>query len=957
MLKMKRTVTTFLFFLLIGIQLIYGVEKRQNTERTSSYSALNDTVTIITEDTTGIVSWAINDKTTVTQAGVNPEFRYFSVLPKHGTVIKNEETQNFIYSPNSNYYQVIQSEPADSFLYVTEFTNGTTSYGFDSAWVIIDSIIGVNDQPIAVNDTINSKQGESPLYITPLKNDSDPDRVGLSVQILSGHGPHHGKISYPSTAYILNKEQLFFPNHNIPYNLNLQLDYELRDMSYLNDTAFIYSPDTTFYGYDSIVYIIKEYKPNNIPPLPIMLKNYEYAHSEDADTATIVFFIEAKDYIPIAVNDTIYLEQQDERTTPIHFWRPQYNDLDADTLPNKPLNIFDVPFIFKDKSKLASATSLTDTLFFYHDVPVSDNTSQELVYKRDSNMATYIYGRLRYTYAENFSGVDSLHYVSIEKKLNNSRYPNKFRNDTSEIGTVYFVVSPKNHIPVPHADTIHFDWDKVDTLSSGKLGQYYDVLANDVDIDLITDKEIATLQRFFSEDLSNLSTLDSLHLVNKNDTLSGAGTKKATIGTALIYDDSVFYEYKPPYPNSYLIDSFKYLAVDASGDGDNAWVYITNKAPIAKDINIHVSEPFVTNEADTSIATNLAVLAANDDHLFVVFNEDNTLTTPNKSSYSEIVKPETGDINYIYHKGFTTYDAFQYIISDHLTTDTAWVRITNTPCIAKEDTLIFNENPFSSSFTNIQWENDIDVLANDEDAELIKEIVPFSTDTIETSGLLVWTSSNLINLTIKPTFFYKDSVAYTLTDIPSFYAEEGLFTRNTTWLYVIDKNELLDSDKDGIPNLMENGKAGYQIGEDTLDFDSDGLPNYLDDDADNDGVKDNGDCDGDGILNFLDPDSGCDEIDISNAFTPNNDGINDLFIISEIQLSVDNVVPAQIKIFDRWGSIIYKNDAYGKDGDWWDGTMGDVQGLHFGKELPNGIYLYYLLFDGKQKQGYVHIQR
>ncbi|TSA51472.1 MAG: hypothetical protein D4R43_00680 [Sphingobacteriales bacterium] len=64
---------------------------------------------------------------------------------------------------------------------------------------------------------------------------------------------------------------------------------------------------------------------------------------------------------------------------------------------------------------------------------------------------------------------------------------------------------------------------------------------------------------------------------------------------------------------------------------------------------------------------------------------------------------------------------------------------------------------------------------------------------------------------------------------------------------------------------------------------------------------------------------------IPNAFTPNNDGRNDVFRIFGHTIS-----ETSLQIFNRWGEMIYNGDGY-KDG--WDGT-------YQGKPLNTGVYIY-----------------
>jgi gliding motility-associated-like protein len=62
-----------------------------------------------------------------------------------------------------------------------------------------------------------------------------------------------------------------------------------------------------------------------------------------------------------------------------------------------------------------------------------------------------------------------------------------------------------------------------------------------------------------------------------------------------------------------------------------------------------------------------------------------------------------------------------------------------------------------------------------------------------------------------------------------------------------------------------------------------------------------------------------------NAFSPDGDGINDLF-----KISGQGMVDFQIEIYNRWGQMVYKSIDLSKG---WDGTFK-------GKNLPTGTYVY-----------------
>lgn len=88
-----------------------------------------------------------------------------------------------------------------------------------------------------------------------------------------------------------------------------------------------------------------------------------------------------------------------------------------------------------------------------------------------------------------------------------------------------------------------------------------------------------------------------------------------------------------------------------------------------------------------------------------------------------------------------------------------------------------------------------------------------------------------------------------------------------------------------------------------------------------------------------------DELIFYNTFTPNNDGINDVFYIANIERYPDN----SLTIYNRYGQKIYFKRGYKND---WDGTSG-------GEQVPTGTY-FYVLDTGTDKgsyKGHVNIMR
>ncbi len=81
-----------------------------------------------------------------------------------------------------------------------------------------------------------------------------------------------------------------------------------------------------------------------------------------------------------------------------------------------------------------------------------------------------------------------------------------------------------------------------------------------------------------------------------------------------------------------------------------------------------------------------------------------------------------------------------------------------------------------------------------------------------------------------------------------------------------------------------------------------------------------------------------------SAFTPNNDGDNDVFYIGNVEKYPDN----NLKIYNRYGKMVFNATNYSNT---WNGT-------YLGNELPTGTY-FYIFNDGKEKQykGNVTIMR
>jgi len=83
-------------------------------------------------------------------------------------------------------------------------------------------------------------------------------------------------------------------------------------------------------------------------------------------------------------------------------------------------------------------------------------------------------------------------------------------------------------------------------------------------------------------------------------------------------------------------------------------------------------------------------------------------------------------------------------------------------------------------------------------------------------------------------------------------------------------------------------------------------------------------------------------VHIPNAFTPNNDGHNDLFLA----VASEPVDQWTLKVFDQWGLEVFSSN---NAGDGWDGTCG-------GREAPMGVYVWDLHYRKAATGGVVQVR-
>ncbi|TWI42814.1 gliding motility-associated-like protein, partial [Flavobacterium glaciei] len=107
----------------------------------------------------------------------------------------------------------------------------------------------------------------------------------------------------------------------------------------------------------------------------------------------------------------------------------------------------------------------------------------------------------------------------------------------------------------------------------------------------------------------------------------------------------------------------------------------------------------------------------------------------------------------------------------------------------------------------------------------------------------------------------------------------------------------------------------------------------------------------------------CGNILVHNAFSPNGDGINEKFIIDNIDDTVcypENTV----EIYNRWGVLVFETKGYNNTTNVFDGTSQGRSTVQQSSGLPTGTYFYilnYTSFDNEgkimynKKDGYLYI--
>ena len=101
---------------------------------------------------------------------------------------------------------------------------------------------------------------------------------------------------------------------------------------------------------------------------------------------------------------------------------------------------------------------------------------------------------------------------------------------------------------------------------------------------------------------------------------------------------------------------------------------------------------------------------------------------------------------------------------------------------------------------------------------------------------------------------------------------------------------------------------------------------------------------------------GCGTITVHNAFSPNGDGINELFIIDNIDDLLcypDNTV----EIYNRWGVLVFETTKYNNQTNAFDGYSRGRATINQSEGLPTGTYYYILNYESFDGTGNIQINK
>ncbi|WP_149277599.1 T9SS type B sorting domain-containing protein [Pareuzebyella sediminis] len=169
----------------------------------------------------------------------------------------------------------------------------------------------------------------------------------------------------------------------------------------------------------------------------------------------------------------------------------------------------------------------------------------------------------------------------------------------------------------------------------------------------------------------------------------------------------------------------------------------------------------------------------------------------------------------------------------------------------------------------------------------------------------------------------------------------------------LDVNDEINDPYNDLPNTDGDGQSDYR----DTDDDDDGIQSK-DEDTNTDGIYSNDDSDNDGIPEYLEANIIETGVDVINVMTLNDDGVHDTLRIDGIENYPNNT----IKIYNRWGVLVFSTNAYDNTNNYFDGTSQGRVTVDANNKLPVGTYFYILDYEDSTGNkitdtGYIYINR
>lgn len=510
------------------------------------------------------------------------------------------------------------------------------------------------------------------------------------------------------------------------------------------------------------------------------------------------------------------------------------------------------------------------------------------------------------------------------------------------------------------------------------------------DIATVDEDSFVVIDIFANDaDLPNVGTLTTSNPANGTITIADNGTPNDPS------DDIVTYTPDPDFNGQ---DTFTYTICNSFGDCSTALV-IVDVLPI-----IDTADDVFTIDENQEISINNWQL--NDNDLPTI----GTLTTTAPINGRVVIddngtpnNPSDDIIIYTPNINYSGTDSFDYTVCDAIgncSTSTITIIITNATDLDSDDDGILDtwedlntdgDNDASTNPTDSDGDGIPDYLDIDSDDDGIPDNVEAQTtaDNIAPSGVDVNANGlddayeqngNLGIIPVNtdnedlPDYLDDDSdndnvpdyieahdhnhdgipdVVFTGSDKDNDGLDDG-YEGNT--VIDIDVNDEINDPINDLPNTDGDDESDYR----DTDDDDDGILT-IDEDVNQDGNYANDDTDGNGIPNYLDPDlvvTGGDEVEVFNVITPNGDGVHDVLTITGLENFPNNT----IKIYNRWGVLVYVTKAYNTQGNVFEGISNGRVTVDKDNKLPVGTYFYILEYiDGTNKAksltGYLYINR